>query len=413
MAGDEDTPRSDTLPRREYIRYGGVIVGGGLLAGCASDSGTDASGTETTTGSGSETDDGTGTTSDDETTTESDGSYTVSMEPVGDVEFESVPERWSNPGGPAYLDMAIALGKQDGLAATGFGLFPTVAFEATGVPIDVDPDEVPVIWQDGGFDKEVFYEADSDVHLADPNYLKAYGMSQGDIDEVAENVGPFFGAYSAREYDWNGDYMVSLYDLFDKVAAVFREEERGERFRQLHAEMMERIEKRLPSKADRPTVGVLFVGSNPEKGSFQLLQLREHGFRQMHYRDAGFDDAWGEMDIEAGDYPTVGYETLLEVDPDALIYDAHIPSKLESTELRGTDEWRQAYLESMRENGVGSQLTAVENDAVYPGGPPQAGPLLNLFNTERTVKQVYPDEFGASEKLFDRQRVADIVEGEF
>ncbi|MCO8245809.1 MULTISPECIES: ABC transporter substrate-binding protein [unclassified Haladaptatus] len=398
---------SDGSTRREYVKYGGVVIGGGLLAGCTSDSTPEDGKTKTT----SESTDG----SDAETvkTTDSDGSYTVTMEPVGAVEFESVPVRWSNPGGPAYLDMGIALGQLDGLVATGFGLFPAVAFEATGISIDVDPDEIPVIWQDGGFDKEVFYEADSDVHFADPNYLQAYGMSKKDIEEVSKNVGPFFGAYGARPYDWNSDYMPSLYDLFDKVAEVFREQGRGEQFRQLHAGMLDDIEGRLPAESDRPTVGVLFVGSNPSKGSFQLIQLREEGFRQMHYRDADFEDAWASMDVQAGEYPTVGYETLLDVDPDVLIYDAQIPSAMDSTELRGTDEWRRTYVEPMRDHAVGRKLTAVKDDAVYPGGPPQAGPLLNLFNTERTVKQVYPDEFGADEKLFDRQRVRDIVNGAF
>jgi hypothetical protein len=53
---------------------------------------------------------------------------------------------------------------------------------------------------------------------------------------------------------------------------------------------------------------------------------------------------------------------------------------------------------------------------------------MNLFNLEMTAKQLYPDRFGewpgfgdgnaypdvpADERLFDRERVTDIVTGEF
>ncbi|POG55786.1 ABC transporter substrate-binding protein [Haloferax marisrubri] len=398
--------------RRTYLKYGGVLVGSGLLTGCTGSSNSESGPTTpepTTTEAQPQTADNTQTT---EATTE-DGSYTVSIEPMGDVEFDAVPERWSNPGGPAYLDMAIALGKGDGLVATGFGLYPGVAFEAAGVSPDIDPSSLPVLWQDGGFSKEVFYEADADVHFADPNYLAAYGMSEEDIDEVTENVAPFFGAYSAREREWNADYLYSLYDLFDKVAEVFQEEARSEQFRRIHDEMMAEISARLPPEDERPTVGVLFVSSDPEDGSFRLLPIRDRGFRQMHYRAAGFEDAWASMDVPPGEYPTVGYEALLETDPDVLIYDGQIPSGMESTDLTGTDEWRAAHVTPMAEDNVGSNLTAVQSGAVYPGGPPQAGPILNLFNTERTVKQVYPDVFDADEALFDRQRVGDVVNGTF
>jgi iron complex transport system substrate-binding protein len=75
----------------------------------------------------------------------------------------------------------------------------------------------------------------------------------------------------------------------------------------------------------------------------------------------------------------------------------------------------------MRQDNIGSELTAVQNDRVYRGGKNVQGPIINLFQTEVAAKQIYPEEFGewkglgnipAGEQLFDRQRVADIINGD-
>jgi len=75
--------------RRDCLTYGGAVVGGGLLAGCAGD------GSESTA-SPDAADRGTST---DGATTEGapgpatgDGSYSVTLAPVGDVTFDAVPE---------------------------------------------------------------------------------------------------------------------------------------------------------------------------------------------------------------------------------------------------------------------------------------------------------------------------------
>jgi len=81
----------------------------------------------------------------------------------------------------------------------------------------------------------------------------------------------------------------------------------------------------------------------------------------------------------------------------------------------------------MRNHPVGSQLSAVQNDRVFAGGTHEQGPVMNLFNTEMLAKQFYPETFGEfrfttqeafgglseTEPLFDRQRVADIITGDF
>lgn len=56
---------------------------------------------------------------------------------------------------------------------------------------------------------------------------------------------------------------------------------------------------------------------------------------------------------------------------------------------------------------VASELTAVQNDRVFRGGPTYAGPLHNCFLTERCAKLCFTDTF--SGELFDRQRVSEIV----
>jgi iron complex transport system substrate-binding protein len=102
------------------------------------------------------------------------------------------------------------------------------------------------------------------------------------------------------------------------------------------------------------------------------------------------------------------YENLLEVDPDVLLIRGH--------EQKSASEFRDTVLGYMQEHSVGSELTAVQNGRVYRGGYLRQGPIHNLFLTERGAKQLYPDEFGevtSDEELFDRQRVADIVTGDF
>ena len=66
----------------------------------------------------------------------------------------------------------------------------------------------------------------------------------------------------------------------------------------------------------------------------------------------------------------------------------------------------------MQNDNTAKSLTAVQVGRVYPAGGMYQGPIINLSKTERAAKQLYPDEFGADEQLFDRQRVADIINGE-
>lgn len=68
---NDDTLRHEGLTRREYVKYGGTIIGGGFLAGCAGESSPE---------NGDKTSDSRGK------------SYSVAMSPMGEVEFDSVPK---------------------------------------------------------------------------------------------------------------------------------------------------------------------------------------------------------------------------------------------------------------------------------------------------------------------------------
>jgi len=385
---------TENLPtRRDYIKGGGAIVGGSLLAGCSSNSATESTATENR-----------GTT----TATETE-SYTVTMEPVGDVMFQTVPERWL-PYGGTYADMGVALGQADGITGIGGAdrYYTYVYDELPGVSVDQETiDANPEVRT-----KEEFYELDSDVHLYDPQMLvNWFDWSQSDVDEIAENVAPFLGNLIFRRSDeWHDYRYYTLYQAFEKVAEVFQEQARYEAFRQLHDDYIADLQSQLPPAEERPNVLLTFEGTD-EPESFSPYRLNDNGTSKKQWRDLGVTDALAGTDIEnlsttnRGEYD---YETLLEVDPDVILVRGH--------ERKSATEFRETVLQFMREHSVGSQLTAVQNGRVYRGGYLRQGPIHNLFLTERAAKQLYPDTFGdvtSDTELFDRQQLADIVTGDF
>ncbi len=82
----------------------------------------------------------------------------------------------------------------------------------------------------------------------------------------------------------------------------------------------------------------------------------------------------------------------------------------------------------LAEHEVASEITAVQEGNVYAQGARRQGPLLNLFQTEMTAKRLYPGQFGRwpgyvdgdpypeiseEKRLFDRERVVDVINGNF
>jgi iron complex transport system substrate-binding protein len=390
------------------MKYGGAVVGGGLLAGCAGQSDSEATSETTSTETTAET-----TDSDTETATSEAESYSVTMEPMGEVEFESVPETWMAYFS-TYGDMGIALGQLDGLQGLIFTENWPLAFFEHLPDVDVSFDGVTQLMGDGGIDKESFYELDADVHLMDPNFISLLddNWEEDDYEEVATNIAPIIGnSIRRRDEEWHDYPYYSLYEAFEKIADVFRERERYEALKAVHDGLISDVQSSLPDEEDRPTVGLLSINSDFENGSFYAYPVND-GNGHKQYRDVGMRGAFD--DVVEGGYAKWDYEQILEVDPDALLFQygfSHV-----------TTEEFERRMDAMREDPVGQQLTAVQNDRLYRGGTSYQGPLINLFQTEAAAKQFYPDTFGKwngietlsnpDDRLFDYQRVADIINGD-
>ena len=171
--------------RRDVVVNAGVVATGGLLTGCLGDS----------------TEEG-----DDEGETPTGEGYTVTMEPVGEVEFDSVPGDWATYF-PSYADMGIALGKSGGLLSVGVkSRFYTKWYdEVEGVGVDKEP--LTELY-DNGIDEEVFYEMEADVHVIDPNWLlhNFDGWDETGVGRIRDNVAPFVGNVIFRQTDPWHDY---------------------------------------------------------------------------------------------------------------------------------------------------------------------------------------------------------------
>ena len=403
---DNDTT-TDARTRRDYLKYGGAVISGGLFAGCTG--GADSQPTPASTDSDTPT---AAETASSTTTPTAVDSYTVSMEPMGEVQFESAPERWMAYFS-TYGDMAIALGQLDGLAGLIFTEnWPMALFNA--IPdVDVNFDDIPQLMGEGGIDKEAFYEMGSDVHLFDPNFVQVLDDTWTDEDfaEITDNVGPILGnSIRRRTDDWHDYRYYSLYEAFELIADVFQERERYEAVADLHDSLLSEIDAGLPPEDERPTVGLLSINSDFEGGAFYAYPVHD-GNGHKQYRDLGMRGAFD--DVIDGSYAEWDYEQLLDVDPDILLFQygfSHVST--------GEFEDRMA---TMREDPIGQQLSAVRNDRLYRGGTSYQGPIINLFQTEVAAKQFYPETFGGwhglgntpdEERLFDRQRMADIVNGD-
>jgi len=388
--------------RRECLKYGGVVVGASGLAGCTGGADRKSTSTSTTAATVTETSTADAGTSTEPETTTTDASYSATMEPVGTVEFDEVPETWV-PFTGDYADMGVALGRSDGLAAIGVRRrFGAHLYE--DLPdVSVAKSELTELWQDGT-DKEVLYELDADVHVVDPNFvINRLQWGREDVEEVGENVAPFFGNTTfTRAYDWHDYPYYSMYEAFERLAAVFRERARYQAFERYHDEVLADVEERLPEGT--LDVAVLVPADVPPE-AFWPYRIGA-GTQSKHWRDLHAGDALARTDVtdaQAGG-GTIDYETLLEVDPEVI-----------AVRLSGgiTQEWVDENVTAhMREHPVASELTAVRNDRVVYGGMTYQGPIIHLFQLEEAARGLYPDEFGG-ERLFDRERVANIVNGAF
>ncbi|ELY63160.1 ABC transporter substrate-binding protein [Natrinema versiforme] len=374
--------------RRDALRYGGALAAVVSLSGCSDLVG-----------------------QSDPTETSETGSYSVSMEPTGEVTFESVPETWVPYGGD-YADMGVALGQVDGMTGIGQAgeYYTDIYDELPGVSVDRDRIATNDLVE-AEMDKELFYEMDNDIHVIDPGMLRNwFDWTQSDIDEISEHVGPFVGNMIFRRSDsWHDYRFYTLYQAFEKMAELFQERERFEALTQFHDEFIADIRSRMPAVGDRPNALLTYEGTN-EPETFSPYRLTDEGTSKKQWNDLGVEDALAGTDIEnlsTENRSELDYETLLEVDPDVLLVRGH--------EQKSAAEFRDTVLEYMRDHPLGSELTSVRNGRVYRGGYLRQGPIHNLFLTERGAKQLYPETFGdvtSDHDLFDRQEVAEIITGD-
>jgi hypothetical protein len=145
-----------------------------------------------------------------------------------------------------------------------------------------------------------------------------------------------------------------------------------------------------------------------------MYKVNVDGYLAAHTRPCRPVEAFGE-DTDSG--ANVDMEALLEADPDVIFALGGMHPETDVEAIR----------RNLEDHSVGSALSAVRNDRVHAQGGRFQGPVLNLFQLEMTAKQLYPDRFGewpryvegpypelpAEARMFDRQRVADIVNGEF
>jgi iron complex transport system substrate-binding protein len=387
----------ETYTRRDVLKTSGALAGAGVLAGC---SGGDGAADEPTETSGGEV--GANGEQTDATATEGgdDGSYSVSMEPVGAVTFESVPETWVANNG-SWADMGIALGQDPPAGVWLPSRYHTRYYEE--IPgVSVDRESITALYQDG-VSKETFYALGGDVHVMDPNFVQnRFDWSADDVAAIENQLGPFFGnSIFSTGYQWHENYRYySLYEAFEKLAAVFQQRERFEAFAELHQSFQSSLEDVVPPESERPAVAIMWAASDePEEFSPYLIG---EGTSFKQWRDLGVRDALAETGVR--DFHEtrgrIDFETLLEIDPPYLL--------LRGQESKTREQFRDTVVAHLEDHDVASDLTAVSEGNVYRGGPLYQGPITNLVVTERAASQVY----GVEEELFDRERVADIVAGD-
>ena len=397
------TDDSESLTRRKYLAGSCGLLGSMLFAGCS--------------GSSEETAQTT-TISTPSNTTEPDNSYTATLAPVGDVTFDAVPENVFTMYNQ-YADMLVALGHGDAVNSMfvpemGGPTMDHYYERLEGVSFDWEA--LPNPFDD--LSKEFFYSLNSDVHLLDPAWLSTQNnWSKDDIDEIAESLGPFFGNFYSgtngtppEAYREQYQYY-TLWELFDRVATVFQERSRYEKLATVHDELVSSIEAKLPPVEDRPTAVRVTLGD----GNFWTYHLNRPGFWLADTRPVAARDAFGEETWD-GLWGSVGYEKMLEADPDVILHLWGMTPRYDMDSVR----------DDLQSHSVGQELTAVKNDRVYAQGMRYQGPIMNLFQIEMIAKQLYPDIFGewptyengshypeipTTEQLFDRERVARIVTG--
>jgi iron complex transport system substrate-binding protein len=401
---DDETNTTEAPTRRDYMKYGGAVIGGGLLAGCAGQSDSESTPTET-----SGADDSTTT----ESTTSTPSPFEVTVEPYGKTTFETPPKTYATSGG-VWTDIGFAFGSEP-VAMSRLDPYPTRYYDRLP-DVSFDPDGITNLGGPSEYSKEQFYELDVDAILMDKILLASYaGWESDDFEEVGDNVAPFCGSYLRN--GWSGEALgmefsfpyYTLTGAVELAGEIFQDQERASAWASLHGSFRSEVSSTAPSA--RPSIGLLYSASKPAQGNFMVSDPTVDGVATRQYRTLDVTNAFADIDLTDG-WKT-DYEGLLEADPEYLFFD--------STLSMTREEFESQYLAPLEEHAVGQELTAVKQGNVFRGGGRYQGPIINLFQTETLAKQLYPETFGRvvtdgdvpeAKRLFDRQRVADIINGD-
>ncbi|MDS0261210.1 ABC transporter substrate-binding protein [Haloarcula sp. S1CR25-12] len=405
MSDDTDV-RHDAPTRRDTLKYGGAVAAGLGLAGCSDFAGQSGEGTPTGT-----------------------GSYSVTMEPTGTMQFSGPPEEITIYI-TGYADIVASLGQFDRVLAMNGpeNHFPSAYYDR--LPgVDIDTESVTDFFPAGSnsADKEIFYEVDPDLNLIDPTVAKHYlGLDDSDITEITENVAPFFGSWMRRPQFSDAYPYYTLYEGTERIAQLFQETARYEALKSVHDELRAEIRRRTPPVEERPSYGYMNVNWWGDFDTAQVMRADAPGYQNKVFRDLELDpsnNAFADI-IPDGEWSTrVDFEALLEADPEVILW-RNGYNFLTGVDFGGEQlDWKNGIVGQLADDPLGGELRAVQSGRVLPGTATGSGPVTNLFNMEAVAKQLYPDEFGeyeptrfpaeqSGEKLFDRQRVADIVNGD-
>jgi len=417
MAQD-NTNRTNRLTRRTAIKYGGALAGSGLLAGCSGQSQEAPGSTATPTEESEEPTEASGESTDTEESTP-EPTYTAELSPVGEVTLEEPPTNVFAHF-PWFADIATALDRGESVNSVWWvGTASTLEYFTAGFG------GVDIAWRDRTgayeFTKEQLYELDSDLHLVDPAWVTSQdNWAREDINEIAENVGPWLGNYYSSFHqsppeEWADNYEYHrLWDVFEQVGNLYGERTRYEQLRAVHDDLLDTIETGLPPEDERPTAAYLSIST--DLSAIYVIRLNAPGYFNAHTRPLGAVDAFGGEEWD-GAFKQVDMEAVLDADPDVLLALWTVTDAVDFEQLR----------RNLDDDPVGRELAAVQNDRVTVQGTRWQGPLMNLFQLEMTAKQLYPEQFGAwptyengdtypefspEEQLFDHQRVAAIMTGD-
>jgi iron complex transport system substrate-binding protein len=348
------------------------------------------------------TDSRTATDTATRTRTATDTATEACLEPVGCLSFDAPPERWVANAG-IYCDMGVALGLTDRLVAIGSPRRFYTGYYDELPGVSLNKSEYLALSRGTRMPKESFYAADADVHLIDPVWLRnTFGWTERDVEEIATNVGPFFGNYIRERQDaWHDYRYYTLWEAFEQVATLFDRRTRYEQLASVSRELTETIKGRLPD-------------TKPETLLLRPQGVPPQSFFPQYIDDSVSDRQWNVVEVDdvlaGSDIPEwgvrIGYEELADLDPEVIVMETQFADDFVLDE----QSFREYTLGFMRDHPVGRDVAAVENGRVYAGGINYQGPLISLFQTERAAQIAYPDEFGG-EALFDRETVGEIVTG--